>query len=181
MLATNMNAPSAGYGGYVGMGAPVGMFGGGYVGMGAPVGMFGGSMGGMASMGGLGGIGGVYGGTSTPMASMGGMEAPSGGFVASMGSSLLLQVMVAMKKKQKMEMKMTLIMWLSDDVFAFVICKFVLNFIMWILNYAICVCLLNYVMNLNYARSFIDDLFRYFDLVDCIFLCVCCLRRRIAL
>jgi hypothetical protein len=38
----------------------------------------------------------------------------------------LLQVMVPMKK-QKMEM--TLMMWMSDDVFAFVICKFVLNFV----------------------------------------------------
>jgi hypothetical protein len=28
---------------------------------------------------------------------------------------------------------------------------------------------------------FIDDLFGYFDLVECIFLCVCCLRRRSAL
>jgi hypothetical protein len=42
----------------------------------------------------------------------------------------LLQLMVPMKKKQKMEM--TLKMWMSDDVFAFVICKFVLNFVMWI-------------------------------------------------
>jgi hypothetical protein len=38
--------------------------------------------------------------------------------------------MVAMKTKKKMEM--TLIIWMSDDVFAFVICKFVLNFITWI-------------------------------------------------
>jgi hypothetical protein len=36
--------------------------------------------------------------------------------------------MVLMKKKQKMEM--TLKIWMSDDVFAFVICKFVLHFVM---------------------------------------------------
>jgi hypothetical protein len=53
MLATNMNAPSASYEGYVGVGAPAGVFGGGYVGMGAPAGMFGGGMGGMAGKGGM--------------------------------------------------------------------------------------------------------------------------------
>jgi hypothetical protein len=38
--------------------------------------------------------------------------------------------MVPMKKKQKMEM--TSKIWMSDGLFAFVICKFVLNFVQWI-------------------------------------------------
>jgi hypothetical protein len=59
MLATNMNAPSAGYGGYVGMRAPTGFFGAGYVGVGEPAGMFGGGMGGMADMDAMGGIAGM--------------------------------------------------------------------------------------------------------------------------
>jgi hypothetical protein len=89
----------------------------------APASMFGVGMGGM----GLGGFGGVYGGTSAPMVGMG---APSG---VSMelwehhrGDSwppwillYLLQVMVPMKTKKKMEM--TLMMWMSDDMLAFVI------------------------------------------------------------
>jgi hypothetical protein len=82
MLATNMNTPSTGYGDYVGMGAPAGVFGAGYGSMGAPAGMFGGGMGGMAPMVdmfgggmGLGGFGGVFGGTR---ASMTGMGAPPG-------------------------------------------------------------------------------------------------------
>jgi hypothetical protein len=84
MLATNMNAPSAGDGGYVGMGALAGVFGAGYGGMGAQTGMFGGGMTGMSAMGciagmgsmadmggmGLGGFGGVFGGTSAPMTGM---------------------------------------------------------------------------------------------------------------
>jgi hypothetical protein len=72
MLATNMNAPSAGYGGYVGMGAPAGVFGGGYVGMGAPAGVFGGGYVGMGAPADMfrGGMGG--------MADVGGMGAPPG-------------------------------------------------------------------------------------------------------
>jgi hypothetical protein len=89
MLATNMNTPSADYGGYVGMGAPAGVFGVGYGGVGASASMFGGGMG-------LGGFGGVFRGTSAPMTSMGApprgvyraIGAPPGGFVASMDSSL---------------------------------------------------------------------------------------------
>jgi hypothetical protein len=51
MLATNMNAPLAGYGG---IGAPAGVFGGGYGGIRAPAGVFGGGMGGMGGMGSMG-------------------------------------------------------------------------------------------------------------------------------
>jgi hypothetical protein len=98
MLATNMNSPMTGYGGYVGMGAPAGVFGASYGGVGAPASMFGGGiadMGGIAGMG-LGGFGGVFRGTSAPMAGMGApaggaygaMGAPPGGFVASIYSSL---------------------------------------------------------------------------------------------
>jgi hypothetical protein len=152
MVATNMNAPSAGYGGYVGMGAPAGVFGASYGGMGAPAGMFGGGMGGMAGMGGmgsmasmggmgLGGFRGVFGRISAPMASMGGMGAPPGVSMEPWEHHredlwppwillYLLQLMVPMKKKQKMEM--TLKIWMSDGLFAFVICKFVLNFVRWI-------------------------------------------------
>jgi hypothetical protein len=60
MLATNINAPLAGYGRYEGMGAPASIFGGGYGDMGAPVGVLEGGMAGMASM--------------ESMASMGGMR-----------------------------------------------------------------------------------------------------------
>jgi hypothetical protein len=81
MLATNINAPLAGYGSYKGMGAPAGIFGGGYGDMGAPVGVLEGGMAGMASMGsmasmggiGLGGFGGVYRGISAPIGSIGGI------------------------------------------------------------------------------------------------------------
>jgi hypothetical protein len=58
MLATNMNAPMTGYGGYVGMSAPAGFFGTGYGGVGVPLGMFGGSMAGIARMG-LGSVAGM--------------------------------------------------------------------------------------------------------------------------
>jgi hypothetical protein len=107
--------------------------------MGAPAGMFGGDIGDMASMGvmGLGGFRGVYGGASAPMTGMG---APPGGVYGwehHRGDSwppwiilYLLQVMVPMRTKKKMEI--ILIMWMSDNVFAFMICKFVLNFVMWI-------------------------------------------------
>jgi hypothetical protein len=48
-----MNAPTTGYGGYVGMGAPAGVFGAGYGGVGAPADMLGGGMADMAGMGGI--------------------------------------------------------------------------------------------------------------------------------
>jgi hypothetical protein len=41
----------------------------------------------------------------------------------------LVQLMLSMKK---LKMEITSKMWMSDDLFAFVICKFVLNIIMWI-------------------------------------------------
>jgi hypothetical protein len=123
--------------------------------MGAPTGMYGGGMGGMVDTVGmvLGSFGGVFGGTSAPMAGMGVMRAPPGGVYGAMGAPpggvygamgappgnswppwillYLLQLMVSMKKK-KQKMEMTSKIWMSDDLFAFVICKFVLTFIMWI-------------------------------------------------
>jgi hypothetical protein len=57
MLAINMNALTTvfgGYGGYVGMGAPAGVFGAGYGDVGAPAGMFGGGMAGMGDIAGMG-------------------------------------------------------------------------------------------------------------------------------
>jgi hypothetical protein len=145
-LATNMKAPTAGYGGYAGMGAPAGVFGTGYGGMGAPAGMFGGGMGGIVGMGlgsmadmggmGLGGFGGVFGGTSASMAGIeapsggvyGAMEAPPGGFVASMDSSLAPSTHGVDEEEAKngddFENRM------SDDLFAFAICKYILHFIM---------------------------------------------------
>jgi hypothetical protein len=59
--------------------------------------------------------------------------------------------MVPMKKKQNMEIALK--MWMSNDVFTFVICK---KNCTSLYGFELCiyVCLLNYVMNLNYARSF---------------------------
>jgi hypothetical protein len=56
MLATNMNTPSASYGGYVGIGGPAGVFDASYGGIKVPAGMFRGGMGGMAPMIGMGGM-----------------------------------------------------------------------------------------------------------------------------
>jgi hypothetical protein len=127
-LATNMNAPMAGYVGYVGIGAPVGVFGVGYGSVGGPASMFGGGMGGMAGMStmggiagmglgsmagmGLGGFGGVFRGISAPMAGMGApTEVSMEPLEHHRGDSwplwillYLLQLMMPMKKKQKMEM-----------------------------------------------------------------------------
>jgi hypothetical protein len=94
------------------MGALTGVFGGG---MGAPAGVF---RGGIRSMSGIEGMGlcsfgGGYGWTSAPMGEVQDMRAPTGvyeamgpppeGFMASMVLQYLLQVMMPMKKKQKME------------------------------------------------------------------------------
>jgi hypothetical protein len=112
------------------------MIGGGPAAMGGIAGMGLGSMADMGGMG-LGGFGEVFGGTSAPMTGMGAssggvygaMGAPPGGFMASMDSSLPPSTYDADEEEAR-KMKMTLKMWMSDDLFAFMICKYVLHFIM---------------------------------------------------
>jgi hypothetical protein len=73
----------------------------------------------------LGGFGGGYGGISAPKGGMGAPESFYGNILAPPGDSwppwslhYLVQVMVPMEKKEKMEMAITLKMSTSDNVFA---------------------------------------------------------------